>query len=55
MSFEEKNFSRSINWPNFVVWFWKIAQNSQENISGVFKNTIFVEYLQMVASELVEY
>ena len=55
MIFEEKNFSRSIDWPNFVAWFWKIAQNSQENTSEVFKNTTFVEYLQMVASELVGY
>ena len=55
MIFEEKYFSHSINWPNFIAWFRKIAQNSQENISEVSKNTIFVEYLQMVASELVGY
>ena len=55
MIFEEKYFSHSINLPNFVAWFWKIAQNSQENISEVFKNTSFVEYLQMVASELILY
>ena len=55
MIFEEKYFSRSINQPNFVVWFWKIAQNPQENTSAVFKNTIFAEYLEMVASEIVGY
>ena len=55
MLFEEKYFSPSINWPEFVAWFWKIAHNSQKNTSEVFKNTSFVEYLQMVASELVGY
>ena len=54
MIFEEKYLSRSINWPNFVARFWKIAQNSLENTS-VFKNTIIVEYLQMVPSELAGY
>ena len=24
MIFEEKHFSRSFNWTNFVAWFWKI-------------------------------
>ena len=55
MIFEEKYFSRSINWPNFIAWFWKNAQISQKNTCEVFKNTSFVEYLQMVASELVGY
>ena len=55
MVFEEKYFSCSINWLTFVAWFWKIAQNSQENTSEFFKNTYFVEYLQMVAFELVMY
>ena len=53
MIFEEKYFSRSINWPNFLAWFWKIAQSSKENTSEFFKHTSFVEYLQMIASYFV--
>ena len=52
--FEDKYFSRSTNWPNFVAWFWKITQNLQQSTSEVFKNTSFVGYLQMVF-ELVGY
>ena len=55
MIFEEKYFLRSIDWLNFVSQFWIIAQSLQENNSEIFKNTSFVEYLQMVASELVGY
>ena len=42
------------SWPNFVAWFWKIAQNSQENTCEVFENTYFVEYLE-IAFESVRY
>ena len=37
---KKKNFSRSINWPNFITWFCKIAQNPQENTCDFLKGHI---------------